>query len=94
MGEVTGEFPHERIEVRQVSALREHGLTEARQAKVAYLEPDGSISVVPMGERPVRSRRRVRTEMQESPCFRAKLVPRGADRLSLRKRILTRMARI
>lgn len=42
------------------SALREHGLTEARQAKVAYLEPDGSISVVPMGERLARSRRRVR----------------------------------
>ncbi len=42
------------------SALREHGLTEARQAKVVYLEPDGSISVVPMGEGVFRSRRRVR----------------------------------
>ncbi len=42
------------------SALREHGLSQARQAKVAYLEPDGSISIVPAAERVLRSRRRVR----------------------------------
>ncbi len=42
------------------SALREHGLSEAREAKLAYLEPDGSISIVPVAGRVTRSRRRVR----------------------------------
>lgn len=42
------------------SALREHGLSTAAEARVAYLEPDGSISIIPMTERVLRSRKRVR----------------------------------
>ncbi|HEX9122724.1 MAG TPA: YetF domain-containing protein [Actinomycetota bacterium] len=42
------------------SALREHGLSAAEDARVAYLEPDGSISIIPMTEHVLRSRKRVR----------------------------------
>jgi uncharacterized membrane protein YcaP (DUF421 family) len=42
------------------SALREHGLSTAAEARVAYLEPDGSISIIPMTERVLRSRKHVR----------------------------------
>ncbi len=42
------------------SALREHGLSDAHEARVAYLEPDGSISIVPMSAQVLRSRKRVR----------------------------------
>ncbi len=47
-----------REEVR--SALREHGLSEAREVRFAYLEPDGAISFVPMSTPVLRSRRHVR----------------------------------
>jgi uncharacterized membrane protein YcaP (DUF421 family) len=42
------------------SALREHGLSAAGEARVAYLEPDGSISIIPITVRVLRSRKRVR----------------------------------
>lgn len=42
------------------SALREHGLSEAKDARVAYLEPEGSISIIPMSAGVFRSRKRVR----------------------------------
>lgn len=42
------------------SALREHGLAHEREARFAYLEPDGAISVVPMGAPVLRSRKHVR----------------------------------
>jgi uncharacterized membrane protein YcaP (DUF421 family) len=42
------------------SALREHGVSEVKAVQVAYLEPDGSISIVPKGQGILRSRRRVR----------------------------------
>ncbi len=42
------------------SALREHGLSTADEVRVAYLEPDGSISIIPVGAGVLRSRKRVR----------------------------------
>jgi uncharacterized membrane protein YcaP (DUF421 family) len=42
------------------TAVREHGLADVREVRVAYLEPDGSISVVPMSAQVYRSKRRVR----------------------------------
>lgn len=42
------------------SALREHGLADEREARFAYLEPDGAISIVPMSTPVLRSRKRVR----------------------------------
>lgn len=42
------------------SALREHGLADAKGVRMAYLEPDGSISIVPRTARVLRSRKRVR----------------------------------
>lgn len=42
------------------AALREHGLESVEQVKLAVLEHDGSISVVPMAGREVRLRARAR----------------------------------
>ena len=44
------------------SALREHGISSVDEVALAVLEPDGSISVVPRGDRrpSTRPRRRVR----------------------------------
>jgi uncharacterized membrane protein YcaP (DUF421 family) len=44
------------------SALREHGIASVDEVALAVLEPDGSISVVPRGDRrqATRARRRIR----------------------------------
>jgi uncharacterized membrane protein YcaP (DUF421 family) len=42
------------------SAVREHGLEGVSQVRLGVLEPDGSISIVPMSEEVSRTRRRVR----------------------------------
>jgi uncharacterized membrane protein YcaP (DUF421 family) len=41
-------------------ALREHGLSSVKEAKLAVLELDGSISIVPSDSRMIRTRRRIR----------------------------------
>jgi len=41
-------------------ALREHGVESIEQVKLAVLELDGSISIVPLDSRTIRTRRRVR----------------------------------
>ena len=41
-------------------AIREHGLDSVSDVKLAVLEPDGTISVVPSGSKVMRGRRRVR----------------------------------
>ena len=41
-------------------ALREHGMDSVEQVKLAVLELDGTISVVPIDSRTVRTRRRIR----------------------------------
>ncbi|HRC63453.1 MAG TPA: DUF421 domain-containing protein, partial [Dehalococcoidia bacterium] len=41
-------------------ALREHGLDEPSAARMAVLEVDGSISVVPAAVKPIQTRRRIR----------------------------------
>ncbi len=41
-------------------ALREHGVESVEQVKLAVLELDGTISVVPIDSRTVRTRRRIR----------------------------------
>lgn len=53
----------ERVEEAEVlMALREHGLDQPQQVRLAVLETDGSISVVPAsGEPPLRGRRHVRS---------------------------------
>src|SRR5207237_4378379 len=42
-------------------AFREHGVETAQDVKLAVLETDGSISVVPKDSPTIRTRRRVRT---------------------------------
>jgi uncharacterized membrane protein YcaP (DUF421 family) len=42
------------------SAIREHGLDSVAAVRLAVLEPDGSISIVPKDSGTVRTRRRVR----------------------------------
>ena len=43
-----------------LAALREHGIEKPSDAEMAVLEIDGSISVVPQGQKVMRTRRRVR----------------------------------
>jgi len=43
-----------------LQACREHGFDDLRQVKVAILEIDGTISIVPIGTKSVRTRHRVR----------------------------------
>lgn len=44
------------------TALREHGVEDPSSVRVAYLEPDGAVSVVPMDAHVVRTRHRVRRQ--------------------------------
>jgi uncharacterized membrane protein YcaP (DUF421 family) len=44
------------------TALREHGVEDPASVRVAYLEPDGAVSVVPMDAHVVRTRHRVRRQ--------------------------------
>jgi uncharacterized membrane protein YcaP (DUF421 family) len=46
------------------SAVREHGIEDASGVRVAYLEPDGTISVIPLEVAPLRGRRKVRRTRQ------------------------------
>ncbi len=58
---VTQHLRREGIEEEEVRmALREHGIANVDDAKIAVLETDGSISVVPRDATTVRTRRRVR----------------------------------
>ncbi len=45
-------------------AIREHGIESAGSVRVAYLEPDGTISAIPMDAKVMRGRRRVRRVRQ------------------------------
>lgn len=40
--------------------VREHGVEALSEVKLAVLETDGSISIVPMGARVVRAAKRIR----------------------------------
>jgi len=46
-------------------AFREHGLEDVKDVKLAVLELDGSVSVVPQDSPMLRTRRRVRTAHRE-----------------------------
>jgi uncharacterized membrane protein YcaP (DUF421 family) len=48
------------------SAIREHGLEGVSAVRLGVLEPDGSISIVPMDEKVTRTRRRVRYRRRQS----------------------------
>jgi uncharacterized membrane protein YcaP (DUF421 family) len=41
-------------------AIREHGVGDVKDVRLGMLEPDGTISIVPMDDQAQRSRRRVR----------------------------------
>ncbi|MDP9330473.1 MAG: DUF421 domain-containing protein [Actinomycetota bacterium] len=52
---------HEGLAREEVDmAIREHGFADASGVRVAYLEPDGTISVVPMDAKVFRGRRKVK----------------------------------
>ena len=54
---------HEGIdEAELLTALREHGVEGPASVRVAYLEPDGAVSVVPIDAPVVRTRHRVRRQ--------------------------------
>ncbi|MBI3648152.1 MAG: DUF421 domain-containing protein [Actinobacteria bacterium] len=46
------------------TAIREHGIADVQEVRVAYLEPDGTISVIPSDAKVLRGRRRVRRVRQ------------------------------
>jgi uncharacterized membrane protein YcaP (DUF421 family) len=46
------------------SAIREHGIADESGVRAAYLEPDGTISVIPIEVEALRGRRRVRRVRQ------------------------------
>ena len=45
-------------------AIREHGIADASGVRAAYLEPDGTISVIPIEVQALRGRRRVKRVRQ------------------------------
>ncbi len=47
-----------------LAALRQHGLTDPGQVKMAVLEVDGTLSIVPQDAPSSRTKRRVRTDPQ------------------------------
>ena len=58
---VEGGLRREEITVDDVEeAMREHGIDDLTEVKLAYLEVDGSISIVPASAKVLRSQRRIR----------------------------------
>jgi uncharacterized membrane protein YcaP (DUF421 family) len=52
---------HEGVDREEVeTAIREHGVDSVSECRLGVLEPDGSISIVPMDSKTVRTRRTVR----------------------------------
>lgn len=57
---ITDALRHEGVDEDDCQmALREHGLDDVSEVKLAVLEPDGTISVVPKDSKTVRTRRRI-----------------------------------
>lgn len=46
------------------TAIREHGVADIREVRIAYLEIDGTISVIPMDSKVLKGRRRVKRVRQ------------------------------
>ena len=42
------------------TAIREHGIADASGVRAAYLEPDGTVSVIPIEVQALHGRRRVK----------------------------------
>jgi uncharacterized membrane protein YcaP (DUF421 family) len=56
---------HEGLAAEEVeTAIREHGIADVGGVRAAYLEPDGTISVIPIDVQPLRGRRRVKRVRQ------------------------------
>ena len=56
---------HEAVNRDEVAmAIREHGIADASGVRVAYLEPDGTISVIAMDANVLRGKRKVRRVRQ------------------------------
>jgi uncharacterized membrane protein YcaP (DUF421 family) len=45
-------------------AIREHGIGDVQGVQVAYLEPDGTVSVIPIDQKVLRGQRKVRRVRQ------------------------------
>ena len=60
-----GNIRHEGLAIEEVDmAIREHGIADAAQVRVAYLEADGTISVVPIDAQVLHGRRKVKRVRQ------------------------------
>jgi uncharacterized membrane protein YcaP (DUF421 family) len=56
---------HEGLAREEVeTAIREHGIADVGGVRAAYLEPDGTISVIPIDVQPLRGRHRVKRVRQ------------------------------
>ena len=51
---------HEEVDV----AIREHGFADVSKVQIAYLEPDGTVSVIPADQRVLHGQRKVRRVRQ------------------------------
>lgn len=57
---------HEEIDINELEeAMREHGLGSLKDVKMAVLEVDGTISIVPQGTATIRTKRRFRQRQRQ-----------------------------
>jgi uncharacterized membrane protein YcaP (DUF421 family) len=58
---------HEEIDINELQeAMREHGLASLSDVKMAVLEVDGTISIVPRGTETIRTKRRFRQRHRQN----------------------------
>ena len=63
----TRAIAHEQIDMEELEqAIREHGIEDLADVKMAVLEVDGTISIVPMGTETIRTHRRFRQQHHQN----------------------------
>lgn len=63
----TENLRHEEIDINELQeAMREHGLASLSDVKMAVLEVDGTISIVPRGTETIRTKRRFRQRHRQN----------------------------
>lgn len=64
---ITTAIEHERVDMEELEqAIREHGVEKLEDVKMAVLEVDGTISIVPMATETIRTHRRFRQQHHQN----------------------------
>lgn len=64
---IQGAIDHEKVDMDDLlQAIREHGIEDLADVKMAVLEVDGTISIVPMSTSTIRTRRRFRQQRHQN----------------------------